>query len=205
MRRTSYRALVEGGFLVARREAVVELDLDRAMDVLASARMPDGIEVRRVDGVDVDELRRLDDELRDDVPGTAGWRSSPEEFAGDTFDDPAFNPGTYPVAVDAASGALIGLVRVWMNPDAPRIGMMGVRRSHRRRGIVSALLREALGAARALGATRAVSEYDVTNVASATFARMGAARVGELVELVAGRQASGSRSPTASRSQNTRE
>ncbi len=103
----------------------------------------------------MEHLRLLDDALRGDIPGTGGWRSTPEEFAEETLDARAFNPPTYLVAVTQDTGECIGLVRIWMNRSGPRIGMFGVLRAYRRRGIALALLARCLVAARDIGHRRA--------------------------------------------------
>lgn len=176
-------ALERAGFKKARYENVVEADLTTAVDALVDAALPDGIIVRSAGEVDVDDLRLLDDELRDDVPGTSGWRSSPAEFREDTFDDRAYHPRTYLVAMIEDRGELIGLVRVWMNVPGPRIGMIGVTSRHRGLGIASALLAQVLREVQALGASQATSEYDVTSLASAAlFAKVGARSVGSRIE-----------------------
>jgi RimJ/RimL family protein N-acetyltransferase len=184
--RVEERELLErAGFAVSRREAVVSFDVRVALAALENAEPPPGVDLRSA--VDVDEamLRRLDDELRQDVPGTAGWRSTPEGFRESTFDDPAFDPRTYLVAVDCEFGALLGLVRVWMNEDGPRLGLVGVRRGHRRRGTALALLAHALRAVAEAGAESVTAEHDETNRASRAVAlRLGARRVGTTLQLV---------------------
>ena len=51
-------------------------------------------------------------------------------------------PGVDPraVALDEGSGEYVGIARVWMRPDLPRLGLIGLARTHRRRGIATALL-----------------------------------------------------------------
>lgn len=178
------RVLVDGGFSPTRREAIVEIQLDEALAAIVDAPLPEGIAVISAADADADRLRRLDDELRDDVPGTSGWRSTPEEFASDNFGDPAFNPQTYLVAVERDTGEYIGLVRVWMHSAGPRIGMFGVRRAHRRRGIASTLLAQCLRAAREAGHATATTAVDETNDASrGLLERIGARRIGTSIEL----------------------
>lgn len=175
--------LADAGFTAARREVKVEVDLDEALANIGDARLPPGVAAISAADADVDGLRLLDDALRDDIPGTRGWRSTPEEFEDETFSAPAFNPSTYLVAVKEDTGEYIGLVRIWMNRSGPRIGMFGVLPAHRRRGITLALLARCLFAARELGHRTASSEYDETNEASASvFARMGARPTGNTVE-----------------------
>ena len=178
-------ALTEAGFVVARRDAHVVFAVEQALDALGEAGLPAGVSVRSAADVDEDRLRLLDDELRQDVPGSSGWRSTPEEFREHTYADPAFDPRTYLLAVDSGGGELLGLVRIWMNPAGPRLGMVAVKRGHRRRGIASALLAQALRAVHATGAAEVTTEYDLTNAASrALFESMGARRVRTVLELV---------------------
>jgi RimJ/RimL family protein N-acetyltransferase len=173
-------ALVAAGFAELRRQAVVAISVEQPL-----AAPPPGIELRSAADVDEDRLRLLDDELREDVPGTSGWSSTPEEFRDHTFADPAFDRRTYLVAVDGESGEYFGLVRIWMNPGGPRLGLVAVRREHRRRGLASALIARALQAVHALGASEVTLEYDLENVASRTlFERLGARRLGTRIELV---------------------
>jgi len=139
------RILADAGFMAARRELKVEVDLNEALAAIGDARLPPSVTAISAADAGLDRLRLLDDGLRDDVPGTAGWRSTPAEFTKETFDPPAFNPATYLVAVDERTGEYIGLVRIWMNRSGPRIGMFGVLRAHRRRGITLALLARCLG------------------------------------------------------------
>jgi RimJ/RimL family protein N-acetyltransferase len=176
--------LVSAGFEIVRREAVIAFEAGTALEALAGATLPAGVEIRSAVEVDEDALRLLDDELRQDVPGASGWRSTPEEFREHTYADRAFDPRTYLVAVDPG-GALLGLVRVWMNLSGPRLGLVGVRRAHRRRGIAAALLARALRAVAETGAEDVTAEYDVSNRASHALAeRLGARRLGTTLELV---------------------
>jgi RimJ/RimL family protein N-acetyltransferase len=176
-------ALIGAGFVVSRREALIAFDVSTALQELTGADLPAGVETSSAVDVDEDALRLLDDELRQDVPGADGWRSTPQEFREHTFADPEFDPRTYLVAVD--SSGLVGLVRIWMNRDVPRLGLVGVRRSHRRRGIALALLARALRVVAETRAEEVTAEYDVTNAASRAVAeRLGARRLGTSVEFL---------------------
>lgn len=178
-------ALVTAGFAESRREAVVAISIEGALEALSHAALPAGVEVRSAADVDEDRLRLLDNELRQDVPGTCDWRSTPEEFRDQSFNDPEFNPRTYLVAVDAASDEYVGIVRIWMRRPRPRLGFVGVRRERRRQGIASVLIAHALRAVERTGATEVTTEYDLTNDASRTLLeRLGARRIGTEVELV---------------------
>jgi ribosomal protein S18 acetylase RimI-like enzyme len=89
------RALRARGFEVHRREHHYAVPIAGH----ANAPMPEGFAVRTATEVDVVRLAALDDALRQDVPGAAGWRNDPAEFARQTFDDPEFDPQTYLIAV----------------------------------------------------------------------------------------------------------
>jgi len=180
------RVFADAGFTPARREVKVEVDLDQALAAIGDPPLLRGVAAISAAEADLERLRLLDAALRDEIPGTAGWRSTPTEFAEETFDRPAFNPATYLVAVEELTGDYIGLVRVWMNRAGPRIGMFGVLPGHRRRGITLALLARCLLAARELGYRTATSEYDETNEASrGVFERLGARQTGNVIEFAA--------------------
>jgi RimJ/RimL family protein N-acetyltransferase len=178
------RVLADAGFTVARRDAHVEANLDEALVNIGDARLPRDVSAISAGDADADRLRQLDDALRNDIPGTGGWRNMPKDFADETFDTPAFDPRTYLVAVEETTGEYIGLVRVWMNRSPPRIGMFGVLPAHRRRGITLALLARCLSAVRDIGHRTVTSEHDETNEASrAVFERLGARQTGSTMEL----------------------
>jgi RimJ/RimL family protein N-acetyltransferase len=181
----AHDVLTAAGFVEFRRQAVVAISVEEALAALGRAELPPGVELRSAADVDEDRLRLLDDELRQDIPGTPGWKSTREEFREHTFADPAFDPRTYLVAVDGESGEYLGLVRIWMNPGGPRLGAVAVRRGYRRRGIAAALVADALAAMRTSGATELTMEYDLQNVAARTLAeRLGARRLGVRIELL---------------------
>lgn len=169
------------GFVEHRRE-------NRYVVPTATARRsqpPPGIGLVTADEVDADRLRELDDLLRQDVPGTGGWRWEPEDFRDETWRSPHFDPRLYVVAVDEADGAYVGIARVWLRAAGPHLGLIGVRREYRRRGIASALLARVFGVLAARGIAEVTTEIDVTNLASrATIEPLGARVVGETVELV---------------------
>jgi len=178
-------ALTDAGFTVARRDAHVVFEIEQALLALGEASAPDGVSITSAAHIDEERLRLLDDELRQDVPGSSGWRSTPEEFREHTFADPAFDARTYLVAVDSGTDELVGLVRIWMNPEGPRLGMIAVKLGYRRRGIALALLEQALRAVHESGATDVTTEYDLTNAGSrALFERTGARTVRTVLELV---------------------
>jgi ribosomal protein S18 acetylase RimI-like enzyme len=128
-----------------------------------------------LDAADLERLRLLDDELRRDVPGTAGWRWTHDDFVAETYSSPS---------VYLVTPAYDGICRVWLREPRPRLGFVGVRRSARNRGLGRALVSAALGETNALGFAEVTTEVDVDNAASQALLRgFGARRIGAFVEL----------------------
>jgi GNAT superfamily N-acetyltransferase len=178
------RVLAARGFAVHRRESRY-LVPTLLPDGLRGVRMPAGYRVISAAEATVDQLRDLDDQLRQDVPGTAGWRNDPVGFARQTFDDPQFDAATYLLAVQQATGHYVGLVRLWNRPDLPRLGLIGVLPPHRRQRLALALLAAAFDAVHRRGQPEVSCEVDRTNTAStALLTRLGARPVGGNVELI---------------------
>lgn len=147
--------------------------------------VPAGFGFRSAAAGDLKRLRELDDALRQDVPGAAGWRNDPVGFAEQTFADPEFDPATYLIAVEESTGVYAGLVRVWVRPGVSRLGLIGVLPRYRRRGLAIALITRTFGVLSARGQADVSCEVDESNVASnALMAGLGARRVGGAVELL---------------------
>ena len=176
-------ALSARGFAVHRHEH--HYRVPTAGPAVSGRRVPAGFAVISAADADVDRLRELDDALRQDVPGAAGWRNDPRTFADQTFNDPEFDPATYLIALHENTGEYAGLVRVWIRPHLPRLGLIGVRAAYRRQGLAIALIARAFGVVSARGVAEVTCEVDETNVASnALMANLGASRTGGAVELI---------------------
>lgn len=172
------------GFAVHRRESAYAIPTDPGVTGLAAAATIPGVALVAADRVDEARLRLLDDALRQDVPGTDGWRWDETAFRDETFDPAYFDPATYLVAVEEAAGAYVGLVRVWNNPGAPRLGLVGVLPAHRRRGLARTLLGHVLAVLHGRGVAQVGAEVDDANRASrALLCALGARRIGGTVEL----------------------
>ncbi len=168
------------GFTVNRRESNYVIPTGGP-----AASEPAGMVVISAADADEDELRLLDEALRQDVPGTAGWRWDPADFREETFDSGDFDPATYLIAVDTDSARYAGLVRVWNTPGRPRLGLIGVTRPYRRRGLATALLARAFSVLHQRGQAEVTAEVDDTNTASrALLLGLGARRAGGSAELV---------------------
>jgi len=177
-------ACAQAGFAVYRRESYYRIPADPAVTGLAGAVLPAGLDVLSAADADITRLRLLDDVLRQDVPGSEGWRWDAEKFRAETF-SPFFDPATYLVAVDRASGDYAGLVRIWRNRAGPRLGLIATLARYRRRGVARALLGQAFTVLAARGDTSVVGEVDDTNVASVSLLTgLGARRYGGNVELI---------------------
>jgi len=166
------------GFVVHRRENHYLVPTGTVPQV----EPPAGFELLTADRAEEDRLRELDDRLRQDVPGSDGWRWDAvgfrAELAGADFD-----PTVYIVAVHREE--YIGIARVWMHRPIPRLGFVGVSRPYRRRGIALALLSRAFGVLASRGIPEVTTEIDETNVASRMLLEgLGARRVGGSAELL---------------------
>jgi ribosomal protein S18 acetylase RimI-like enzyme len=179
------------GFAVSRRENIVAIPTDPEANGLRVTDEPDGVIVISANDAFEDQLRLLDDALRQDVPGAEGWKWDPVDFNEETFGSD-FDPTTYLVAVDIPSGEYIGLVRVWINPGRPRLGLIAVLPPYRRRGLASLLLARAFRVLHERGKKEVTAEVDETNAATRSLmTKLGARRIGGSVELTRPRQASG--------------
>jgi GNAT superfamily N-acetyltransferase len=177
--------LVRLGFTPNRREGHYLIPTDPAATGLDAVPEPPGIVIISAADADADQLRVLDDVLRQDVPGTAGWKWDPGDFSEETFDSDQFDPATYLVAVDTDSCEYVGLVRVWNGPGRPRLGLVGVCGPYRRRGLATALLARAFRVLHERGRTVVTAEADDADLACRSLLRRldGSRRAG-FVELV---------------------
>lgn len=114
---------------------------------------------------DPESVAVLDNEIRADIPGTAGWMGTGTQLT-DSFDDPDFDPALYLVAQHPHTGDLDGLIRVWNRQPEPRLGCIGVARSWRRTSLALLLLQSVAGTLRDRDVTHITAETDDTNHAS---------------------------------------
>ena len=172
--------LAAAGYRVVRREDELVVPVGPALSATAGP-VPAGVTIAPADEKESDRLARLDERLRQDVPGSDGWVNDPAEFRAYTFDE-HLDPRLYLVAV--ADGEYAGLVRVWRGHRVPRLGLIGVLRWHRRRGLARALLHAAFTPLAERGVELVSAEADVTNApAQALLGSLGAGRTGGTVEL----------------------
>lgn len=178
-------ALASLGFVPVRHESDYVMDVETALAGLGDATLPSGYSLENVEDVDEDELRQLDDLLRQDVPGTDGWEWDKAGFREETYDAAQFDPQLYWLAVEGASGERVGLVRVWNRPDAARLGLIAVVARHRRRGISRGLLGQVFRILAARGVGEVVMAIDDTNHGSrGLLGGRGARQMGGSVELI---------------------
>jgi ribosomal protein S18 acetylase RimI-like enzyme len=172
------------GFAEDRREGIFVIPTDPAATGLRDVAVPDEITIISASNAYEDQLRLLDEDLRQDVPGAEGWQWDPGDFNEETFDS-GFDPETYLVAVEWASGEYIGLVRIWDNPGRPRLGLIALRRGWRRRGLARALLSQAFRVLHDRGKAEVSAEADDANLASvALLTSIGGKRHRGYAELV---------------------
>jgi len=173
--------LEQQGFAEERREDYLSLDPAGAAAWLREHPGPE-LDLRGVDEVGLDRLQALDEELRQDVPGCDGWQWEPDAFRAESH-SAAHDDALYRVAVDG--GELLGLVRVWVDRDAPRLGLVAVRRPHRGRGIARTLLRAVMDELAGRGVKQVVTEADPANTPIIRLLEaMGAEVTGTMVDMV---------------------
>lgn len=169
-------------------ENVIErflIRFDDALAPLARVPTPSGFSLHGADEVDEDRLFTLDNAIRNDVPGSDGWRGDRAWFREELEDAPPFDRGGYVVAVDDGNGEYIGLVRIWRNPSGPRLGLVGVLRQYRGTLVAPALLRRALTAAASWGSPTFTTETSPSNRAIyPRMRRIGAESMGRAIQLV---------------------
>jgi ribosomal protein S18 acetylase RimI-like enzyme len=178
------RRLESVGFTQKRRELVLRVPTDATRWSVGDVGPPPGITFRTADHVDEGRLRRLDDRLRQDVPGTDGWCWDEKGFREDTYGSPDFDPAAYLVAVNGDAD-YVGIARVWIQPQQARLGFVGVRAEWRRRGLARALLAAVFTVLHERGLEEVRTEVDETNLPSRTLlARFGAQTFATSLELV---------------------
>jgi GNAT superfamily N-acetyltransferase len=180
--RGALRRFAEAGFVGERYEHRWTLPVEAAARWDDTALAPFAVGSPETFGSD--EVRRFDDLLRADVPGTRGWRWTAEAWAAE-HGTPAYDPDLYPVVWDPVERRFAAMARVWSNPEGPRLGLVAAAQPYRRRGLGSALLARVFRALRERGRTEVAAECDAANAASnALMAKAGGAVAGGEVELV---------------------
>jgi|GEM_PF-602669 len=132
------------------------------------------------DQVNADQLYELDIELRNDVPGTDGWRGNRAWFD-DEMAGPEFDPAGYCVA-KADDGSLIGLCRFWRNEQSPRLGLLAVKRPYRTGRLALGLLHAAAQGASTWGSPT-FETHTARPAMQRRLRRLGAVESGGVVRL----------------------
>ncbi|MFI5908555.1 GNAT family N-acetyltransferase [Dactylosporangium sp. NPDC051541] len=160
--------------LTARRrewEYVLAVGDDRAVPTPGLSLLAPG-------SAELDPLRDLDRAIRAEIEDTIGWDHMPAAVLSRPLD-----PANYFVA--AESGEYVGLARLALLPRLTRVGLLAVRRDHRRRGIGRALLAGIVAATHERGVGMVTAEVHEANTAAiALFEAAGAARPSSNLELV---------------------
>ena len=180
----SIRELRRAGFDVEVVEEAFRIRFDRVLSRLRRSWIPRGIGVHPADSVDPDRLVKLDNSIRQDVPGCDGWQGDRTWLAAELAESPPFDRSAYLVAVDERNGDHVGLIRIWRNPDGPRLGLVGVTRSHRNTTLAAGLLKQALTAASRWGHDSFVAETSPDNpVVYRRMASVGAESLGRFFQM----------------------
>lgn len=155
------RLLAGRGYEWARRFWHMEVELDGEMQAGAP---PPGIELRRLDPEgDLPAAHRILEEAFADH-----WNHTPtlyEEFLERSIHRDHFDPALWIIAVDA--GEPVGVLTGSAHSDRGWVDELGVLRSHRGRGIATALLRESFAEFGGRGLPRVRLVVDSDNVTGA--------------------------------------
>ncbi|MCC3765276.1 GNAT family N-acetyltransferase [Glycomyces sp. TRM65418] len=180
--RASLLRFGEAGFVGERYEHRWTLPVDVAADWDDEALAP--FEVGSPETFGPEQVQRLDERLRADVPGLRGWRWTAEAWAAE-HGTPAYDPALYPVVWDPMERRFAAMARVWSDPDGPRLGLVAVARPYRRRGLAAALMARVFRELRERERTEVAAECDAANAAScALMAKAGGTVVGGEIELI---------------------
>ncbi len=148
------------------------------------AWIPSGYAVRSVADVDEERAFALDNRVRSLVPGTDGWIGNRDWFS-DELRSEELDPNAYLLAVEQATDEFAGLVRIWRNPDGPRLGLIGILPEHRRTPLAAALLKQGLEAASTWGHEAFGTETSLANKGTyPALRRMGLTPVGRFHQLL---------------------
>ncbi|MGH2681650.1 MAG: GNAT family N-acetyltransferase [Actinomycetota bacterium] len=149
------------GYTWARRFWHMEAELERGV---RAATPPSGIELRHLDPEsDVPAAHRILEEAFEDH-----WDHSPtpfEEFLDLNIHQDDFDPALWIVAVDA--GEPVGVLSASAHTDRGWVSELGVLRSHRGRGIATAMLRESFAQFERRGLPRVRLNVDSDNLTGA--------------------------------------
>jgi GNAT superfamily N-acetyltransferase len=169
------KTVLDAGFKIDQRQPVTAVELsgfDAGPFQPTTERLAtEGISLRALKDVAADrpgwkeELYRLHCEVWQDVPMQETPKPMPWTHFSEMLDDPKRYalPGKY-VAMEG--DAMVGLSEIQRNPADPRLGqtmLTGVSRTHRRRGIASALKATALEWAKAEGMERVTTDNEENN------------------------------------------
>jgi ribosomal protein S18 acetylase RimI-like enzyme len=174
------------GFTVARREWQYDVPTDpqvTGLDAVTAPTAPTGVTIVPAGEADEVLLRALDRAIRDEVEATGGWSTMPAEVAPYPERTTVTDPSKYAAVLQ--DGRYLGLVRATSGPRRARIGLVAVLADQRRRGIGCALLSHALSGLHRGGIASVAVDIPESNAAAvALFERVGAVRVGSVLELV---------------------
>lgn len=181
----SVKLLRSAGFDIELVEERFRIRFDEALGRLRRTWAPPGLSIHPADSVDAEKLFHLDSRLRQDTPGTDGWRGNREWFHAELSESPPFDPSAYLVAIDERDDGYVGLVRLWRNPTGPRLGLIGVVPEYRHTTIAAALLERALRRASQWGQdTFTVDTSPSNRVIYKRMGLLGAKSLGQSYQLV---------------------
>ncbi|MGC4042488.1 MAG: hypothetical protein QM758_01645 [Armatimonas sp.] len=156
------------GFQKRREVALQRCQLPELDLVTITAPVPEGLRLASLADLAEDSERdrkvyKLEQKLHQQIPGSENWNWSFEDFWHNNMGSEAYDPNLYLVLIDQTSGDYVGLHRIWLNPEEPRIGMTAVLPEWRRCGGALAMKTEGMRRLVARGFATVRTENDSDN------------------------------------------
>ncbi len=165
--REAIEFLARRGFHEYERMKVVRLDLARRS--IPEVAAPDGLIVSSLEEHPelVEGVYEVSREALPDIPGEGPTEpESLEDFRKRDVDRPSIPAGGFVIAIDAATGTVVGYANLLVAPGNPKVawhGMTGVARAWRGRGVATALKRATIAWAIANGLEALEGANDIVN------------------------------------------
>lgn len=154
--------LLHGGYSAEVVAEKFEVGFVPVLRLVGGTAPPSHFALISASSADIESLSDLDNELRQLVPGSEGWRADSDWVRAELEESPPFDPASYLVGV-APDGSYAGLARVWRNPAGPRFGLVAVKPAYRMTQLGPALIAGVLRAASKWGFDTFTTETSIGN------------------------------------------
>jgi GNAT superfamily N-acetyltransferase len=154
--------LLHGGYSAEVVAEKFDVGFEPVLRLVGGTAPPSRFALISASSADVEALSDLDNDLRQLVPGSEGWRADSDWVRAELEEAPPFDPASYLVGV-APDGSNVGLARIWRNPEGPRFGLVAVKPAFRTTRLGPALIAGVVGAASKWGFDTFTTETSIGN------------------------------------------